>query len=69
LREPPTRAVGDLIGPDKATLRPSSHESEVADLLAHYDLLAVAVVDAAERPVGVVTVDDMLLRLLQRDRP
>jgi CBS domain-containing protein len=69
LREPPTRAVGELIGSDEATLQPSSHESEVAHLLARYDLLAVAVVDAAERLVGVVTVDDVLLRLLQRDRP
>ncbi len=70
LREPPTHTVGDLTNDqdDPATLSPTTPEGEVAAVLARYDLLAVAVVDEQERLVGVVTVDDVLHRLLQRGR-
>lgn len=66
LREPPTHLVGDLVAGDEPTLSPGDGEQEVAALLARYDLLAVAVVDAAHRLVGVVTVDDMLIRLIEQ---
>ena len=38
----------------------------VAELLASYDMLAVAVCDAADRLLGAVTVDDVLDRQLRR---
>ena len=44
-------------------------EQEVASLLARYDLLAVAVVDPLERLVGVITVDDVVIRLIERSAP
>lgn len=65
LKEPPTHAVGDCIDQEVPTVAPTSPESEVAALLARYDLLVVPVVDAASRLVGVVTVDDVLARLLE----
>ncbi|HJM29036.1 MAG: CBS domain-containing protein [Acidimicrobiales bacterium] len=65
LREPPTSLVGDCIDRDGPTLQPNTSESEVAALLARYDLLAVAVVDSLHRLVGVVTVDDVIIRLTE----
>ncbi|MEE2683386.1 MAG: CBS domain-containing protein [Actinomycetota bacterium] len=65
LREPPTYLVGDCIDRDEPTLDPHTSEIEVAALLARYDLLAVAVVDSSQRLVGVVTVDDVIIRLTE----
>lgn len=65
LREPPTYLVGDCINQDEPTLKPDTSEKEVAALLARYDLLAVAVVDSLQRLVGVVTVDDVIIRLTE----
>tara|TARA_B100001094_G_scaffold333380_1_gene411258 strand:- start:5552 stop:6790 length:1239 start_codon:yes stop_codon:yes gene_type:complete len=65
LREPPTCAVGDCIDHGVPTLEPNTSEKDVAGILARYDLLAVAVVDAMKRLVGVVTVDDVIIRLTE----
>ncbi|MEC7879513.1 MAG: CBS domain-containing protein, partial [Actinomycetota bacterium] len=69
LQEPPANKVGDCINREEPTLRPSASEQEVASLLARYDLLAVAVVDPLERLVGVITVDDVVIRLIERSTP
>ena len=66
LQEPPAHKVGDCINREEPTLQPSASENEVASLLARYDLLAVAVVDPLERLVGVITVDDVIIRLIER---
>ena len=42
---------GDCIDNDVPTLTPETSEKEVAKILARYDLLAVAVVDAMHRLV------------------
>ena len=68
LKEPPTHRVGDCMETEIPTVAPSTPESEVAEILARYDLLAVPVVDAAQRLVGVVTVDDVLVRLVEGSR-
>ncbi|MGI9623757.1 MAG: magnesium transporter MgtE N-terminal domain-containing protein, partial [Acidimicrobiales bacterium] len=65
LKEPPTHQVGDCLDVDVPTITTSAAESDVAKLLARYDLLAVAVLDNARRLVGVVTVDDVLVRLVE----
>lgn len=39
---------------------PDTDRAEVADLIRRHDLLALPVVDAADRPIGIVTVDDVL---------
>ena len=69
LQEPPAHKVGDCINREDPTLQPSANENEVASLLARYDLLAVAVVDPLERLVGVITVDDVIIRLIERLTP
>ena len=57
--------MGACIDNDVPTLSPEASEKEVAGILARYDLLAVAVVDAMHRLVGVVTVDDVIIRLTE----
>ena len=57
--------MGDCIDNDVPTLSPETSEKAVAKILARYDLLAVAVVDAMHRLVGVVTVDDVIIRLTE----
>ena len=64
LKEPPTHEVGDCLETEIPTVTTSTPESDVAHLLARYDLLAVPVTDAADRLVGVVTVDDVIVRLI-----
>lgn len=59
LREPPSMAVGRCVE-DRSAIDAGLAEREVAERLAAYDLLAVAVVDADGRLVGAVTVDDVL---------
>ena len=65
LKEMPTREVGDCVDTEVPTIATGVPERDVAALLARYDLLAVAVVDAAQRLVGVVTVDDVMVRLVE----
>jgi Mg/Co/Ni transporter MgtE len=67
LREPPSMALGRCIDPDTQVLGPEQPEREAAALLAAYNLVAVAVVDAESRLVGAVTVDDVLDRALPGD--
>ncbi len=47
-------------------VRPDADIEEVARLMADYDLTVVPVTDAEDRPVGVVTVDDVLELTLPR---
>ncbi|MBV1894064.1 MAG: CBS domain-containing protein [Ilumatobacteraceae bacterium] len=63
LREPSSMELGRLLA-DDPTLSPNSTDREVAEMLASYDLLAVAVCDDAQRLLGAVTVDDVIDRML-----
>ena len=63
LREPPAMELGRLVA-DDPTVAPESSDREVAEILASYDLLAVAVTDEAGRFLGSVTVDDVIDRML-----
>jgi CBS domain-containing protein len=63
LREPPGTILADCVNEPEAV--PTSLPlREVAERLASYDLMAVAVCDDAGRLVGAVTVDDVLDRQL-----
>ena len=45
---------------EPAAVEVLADEDEVAQVVAHYNLLAVPVVDAEGRLVGIVTVDDAI---------
>lgn len=63
MREPPSHPVSRCIS-DPGWVPPELGEREVAERLAAYNLIAVAVCDEAGRLVGAVTVDDVLDRVL-----
>lgn len=73
LREPPSMEIRQIID-ECPIVSPDTSDREVAEQLASYDLLAVAVCDAAGRLLGAVTVDDVVDRMLgsewrKRHRP
>jgi CBS domain-containing protein len=63
LRESPQLTLGQCVEME-ATISPTMTEREVAESLASYNLLAVAVCDANNRLLGAITVDDVLDRTL-----
>ncbi len=63
LREAPSMMVGECVQ-SADFVRPELPEAEVAERLAAYDLVGLAVCDEAGRLVGAVTVDDVLDRTL-----
>lgn len=63
LREPPSVKLRDCISKDPV-VSPEATDRAVAELLARYDMLAVAVCDANQQLLGAVTVDDVLDRQL-----
>ncbi|HEY8113905.1 MAG TPA: CBS domain-containing protein [Actinomycetes bacterium] len=67
LREPPPTLVGGVLDVDLEPLRPDDALPVVTSYLATYNLVAAPVVDADDRLLGVVTVDDVLDHLLPAD--
>ena len=63
LREPPSMELRHCVSQDPV-VAPESTDRDVAEVLASYDMLAVAVCDPAGRLLGAVTVDDVLDRQL-----
>lgn len=63
LREPPSMELRNVVA-DDPTVGPETPDRAVAELLASYDMLAVAVTDETGRLLGAVTVDDVLDRQL-----
>ncbi len=66
LREPPSRRVGECLDAEPDAIAPDLDELAVAERLAAYNLLAVAVCDDQGRLLGAVSVDDVLDRTLPR---
>ena len=64
LREPPATLLASLVDTDTQGLSPEATLNEVSSYLASYNLLSVPVVDANDRLLGAVTVDDVLDHLL-----
>jgi magnesium transporter len=52
--------ISSLMEEDRHRVRATDDQEEVARLFEHYNLVAVPVVDANDRLVGVITVDDMV---------
>ena len=67
LREPPSALVSGIADRDPAAISPDAPIGEVTRHLATYNLVAVPVVDDAERLLGAVSVDDVLDHLLPED--
>jgi CBS domain-containing protein len=64
MRAPAHESVSSLIETAVPKISPDTELPEVARLMADFDLLAIAVVDGDERPIGVVAVDDVVEMLL-----
>jgi Mg/Co/Ni transporter MgtE len=67
LREPPSSLLGGVVDNDIDPLEPSTPLAEITRRMATYNLVAMPVVDSADRLVGAVTVDDVLDHLLPVD--
>jgi Mg/Co/Ni transporter MgtE len=67
LREPPSALISSVVDTDIDPLPASCPLTELTRHLASYDLVAVPVVDAEQRLLGAVTVDDVLDHLLPDD--
>lgn len=56
----PQQRVGDIMSPEVIAVGPDVDQEECAQLMADYDLLALPVIDANRKLLGVVTVDDLV---------
>jgi magnesium transporter len=56
----PDQQVGDLMVRELVSVATDTDQEEVARVIQRYDFLAVPVVDAEQRLVGIVTVDDVI---------
>ena len=57
---PPETTLKEFMSTDVFSVQTGMDQEEVARIVARYDILAVPVVDDANRLVGVVTVDDVI---------
>ena len=64
LREPPATLLGAIVDTDSKGINPDATLHEVSSHLASYNMLSLPVIDANERLLGAVTVDDVLDHLL-----
>jgi len=60
----PGAPIAEVMIPEPVTVGVLADEDEVAEVVAHYNLLAVPVVDASGHLVGIVTVDDAMDAIL-----
>ncbi|WP_300265838.1 CBS domain-containing protein [Microbacterium sp.] len=67
LRYPPHEHLGAIVDETMEPVSATASAAETARLLASYDLVSLPVVDAANRLVGVVSIDDVLDYLLPDD--
>jgi len=67
LREPPMALVSAVVDVELEPLAPDAPLNEVTAYMATYNLVAAPVVDADDRLLGAVTVDDVLDHLLPDD--
>lgn len=56
----PDTPIHQLTKKEVVTVTPNMPEEEVAQLVSHYDFIALPVVDEAGRILGIITVDDIL---------
>lgn len=56
----PNTLISNIAKKEVVTVKPEVPEEEVAQLVSHYDFIALPVVDEIGRILGIVTVDDIL---------
>lgn len=56
----PEETIGSIMTRDVVFVNTNTDQEEVARTIQHYDFVAIPVVDAEQRLVGIVTVDDVL---------
>lgn len=59
--------IGDIMHPDVIKASALQDQEEVARMVRKYDLLVVPVVDAGDRMVGIITVDDVMDVLVEEN--
>jgi len=57
---PPSTRLKDIMTSDVISVRTDMDQEEVAHLVAKYNILAVPVVDEANKLMGIITVDDVI---------
>jgi magnesium transporter len=62
----PEQSVGELKLEPLLSVRADSDESEVFELFDKYNLRTLTVVDEHQRPIGTITVDDVVSRLVAK---
>lgn len=67
LRYPPNERLGSIVDTELEAVHENTSAAEVSRRLATYNLVSLPVVDAEDRLVGVVTIDDVLDHLLPED--
>jgi magnesium transporter len=60
LAAPEGARIGEVAWTEVVTVKVTADREEVAQLTSNYDLVAVPVVDAEDRLLGVITVDDVI---------
>ncbi len=56
----PEQIIGEIMTREVVSVQTDMDQEEVAQLIQRYDFLAVPVVDAEQRLVGIITVDDVI---------
>ncbi len=64
----PETHISDVMVQNVRSVYTSDHADEVAHIISRYNLLAIPVVEEDGRLVGIITVDDMMERLLPPER-
>ena len=64
----PETHISDVMVQNVRSVYTNDHADEVAHIISRYNLLALPVIEEDGRLVGIITVDDMMERLLPPER-
>ncbi len=62
----PTTPLAEIMNPNVLKVDAATNKEDVASLIAKYDLLALPVIDARRRLIGLVTIDDVVDLMMPR---
>jgi len=62
---PPGKKISELMNRSVRSVHPDTPQEEVARLVSKYDIHSIPVVDDQNRPLGIVTVDDVIDVLIE----